>query len=502
MKRRRRSGLVPRIFVTSVLIGVLLAAVFAALLITISSRRTAVNAAQRSAAVLTTSFDLQTLVLDSETGIRGYLLTHEPVFLQPYDVAVKDLPGALSGLELAVVNDRGQLARARSIGLAIGAYLHDWARPAVASASRPVDKPLVAEGKRRVDALRAQFAYFDSIQSSLADAQRAHADRLATVGLTLGVIGLIATLVLMVASAVYIGRLVAPIRGVARAAGRVANDDLDVRVQEEGGAEVRELGAAFNQMAEALRRGRAELETKNAELKAQQGELQVLLDEVAFEKARVERFNEFTQALADEIELAPVADAVLTYLCADAGADVGALYVLDEITGQCHLSAARGVRAQALPDTVVPGEGIVGRALIERRTVTVAPGDAGLPVATLAGEQPARRELSLALLLGNEIAGVVTLARIEDRPFSAAEVAAAEMLADQAAGAVARARLSARPRAACGPFRACWTRLPIRSRWLVPIGRSCSKTSRWPIFERCWPTRSQLVTRSTCRARS
>jgi signal transduction histidine kinase len=55
--------------------------------------------------------------------------------------------------------------------------------------------------------------------------------------------------------------------------------------------------------------------------------------------------------------------------------------------------------------------------------------------------RPARHQLSVPLLLGGSTAGVVTLARVEDRPFSAEEVTAAARLTGQAAVAVARARM-------------------------------------------------------------
>ena len=39
---------------------------------------------------------IQVLVIDGETGIRGYLLTGDPSFLQPTDQARKELPTALN----------------------------------------------------------------------------------------------------------------------------------------------------------------------------------------------------------------------------------------------------------------------------------------------------------------------------------------------------------------------------------------------------------------------
>lgn len=50
-------------------------------------------------------------ILDAETGQRGYLLTGEPRYREPYDAAVKQVDGHLAALQLLYANRPSQLAQ-------------------------------------------------------------------------------------------------------------------------------------------------------------------------------------------------------------------------------------------------------------------------------------------------------------------------------------------------------------------------------------------------------
>ena len=53
-----------------------------------------------------------TLLLDAETGIRGFALSQDERFLEPYSEAFDRLPGALASLEELVGDNPSQLSRA------------------------------------------------------------------------------------------------------------------------------------------------------------------------------------------------------------------------------------------------------------------------------------------------------------------------------------------------------------------------------------------------------
>jgi signal transduction histidine kinase len=66
---------------------------------------------------------VETLLLDAETGIRGFDLAKRPEFLEPYSKAFERLPQALARLEELTGGDAEQLARARRVRFLAGRKL-------------------------------------------------------------------------------------------------------------------------------------------------------------------------------------------------------------------------------------------------------------------------------------------------------------------------------------------------------------------------------------------
>lgn len=62
----------------------------------------------RVAATATAHTRVETLLLDVESGLRGYLLTGRSAFLEPYDASIEVLPGALDELDRLAAGDTSQ----------------------------------------------------------------------------------------------------------------------------------------------------------------------------------------------------------------------------------------------------------------------------------------------------------------------------------------------------------------------------------------------------------
>ena len=76
-----RAGLTLRVLVASIVLAIIVGGTFAVLLNAISAERQAAGLALQSQTVLASANRLQRLVIDLETGARGYLLTGEDGFL-------------------------------------------------------------------------------------------------------------------------------------------------------------------------------------------------------------------------------------------------------------------------------------------------------------------------------------------------------------------------------------------------------------------------------------
>jgi signal transduction histidine kinase len=84
---------------------------------------------------------VETLLLDAETGVRGFDLAKRPDFLEPYSKAFERLPQALARLEDLTGGDPEQLARARRVRFLAGRKLELLGIIRQSSASGQGDSP-------------------------------------------------------------------------------------------------------------------------------------------------------------------------------------------------------------------------------------------------------------------------------------------------------------------------------------------------------------------------
>ena len=101
--------------IASGLLALLTGAAFAVLLSSVADLRGSERRARRSQEVLVVANRLERLVVDLETGQRGFAITGQARFLQPWRDARTALPGEAGTLERLVADSPGQQARARRI---------------------------------------------------------------------------------------------------------------------------------------------------------------------------------------------------------------------------------------------------------------------------------------------------------------------------------------------------------------------------------------------------
>jgi signal transduction histidine kinase len=273
--RLKSLSLALRMIVASAVLAALVASVFAVLINAVSGLNDATRREAHAKDVTAATLRLEKLVLDLETGVRGYILTGEDAFLKPYREARQQLDsGRLREFERLASTNPEQGRRARNLTTAIRQYEQDYAVNLlnIARFNPPAARDFVAreEGQRRTDEIRRHFTSFLAAENALAAASATSADRQADRAVGLAIAGLIASTLLIVLFGIYLARSTArPVRGVAQAATRLAGGDLSTRLDEKGPGpgEVGELKVAFNQMAEQLERGRAELESQNEKLR-------------------------------------------------------------------------------------------------------------------------------------------------------------------------------------------------------------------------------------------
>jgi signal transduction histidine kinase len=259
--------------IASALLALLIGAAFAVLLSSVADLRALERRARRSEEVLEVANVLERLVVDMEAAQRGFVITRQDGFLEPWRRAQVAFPEQAATLARLVGNDPEQQDRIRRITQATRSYLQDYSIPLVATARRdPAAARTPAatdEGRRRMDAIRAQFNQFLAAERGLAAARERRSDAAAQRAVAAAGVGLGGSILLIVVFAGYLSRaMVRPVRRAAAMADRLAGGDLGVRMAEQGVGEIGVLERSFNTMAGSLEQSREELAASRARIVA------------------------------------------------------------------------------------------------------------------------------------------------------------------------------------------------------------------------------------------
>jgi signal transduction histidine kinase len=261
--------------IASALLALLTSAAFAVLLLALRDQRSSAQLARHSQDVVAAGNRVERLLVDIETGTRGYLLTGDNRFLQSahageggFERASSELVDLTKILEqnetpgsLTAINMSGT---ARAIKLKGEAYIRDYFRPLIAEAERGDPAARSVEqtelGRVMFDDIRSNFSTLEQTEQRLAAERDNRASESANQATIAAFAGLGGTVALVGFFAAYLSRaIVRPIRQASVMAHRLASGDLSTRTPTTGVAEIGVLEKSFNTMASSLQRSQSEL---------------------------------------------------------------------------------------------------------------------------------------------------------------------------------------------------------------------------------------------------
>jgi PAS domain S-box-containing protein len=171
-----------RILARSVLLPLVLMALLAALFLwQISSLLSAAQAVEHTDEVISQANETQKLLIDMETGMRGYLIAGKPEFLEPYNRASQEINPALDELGRLVSDSPSQTSRVNAVRSQSATWMR-YARDVIAlkTAAGEFERRVTSgEGKQTMDSMRAQFDALIDQEETLRNG-RAQDTRLAT----------------------------------------------------------------------------------------------------------------------------------------------------------------------------------------------------------------------------------------------------------------------------------------------------------------------------------
>ncbi len=259
-----------QVLLSVVLVVVIAAAV--ALSLTVVSLRHAEDRQQHQLSPATLGLgQALALFVDQETGERGYIITGDAAFLQPYQLATRQLPDVLGDLRRQLASLPSAVAQIDRVRTAHDAWMRSGIGPELTAAMAgdfAKARALVRTGRGRAlfDALRHRVT---AAQATLAQLDRSATSQVRTLTNRLTIL-VIVSLVLL---ALLVGLLwrtlhrdvLGPLRAVQRYARAVAGGDLNRPVAATGPPEFRALGHDVEGMRRQLV---AEIDSTQAALEA------------------------------------------------------------------------------------------------------------------------------------------------------------------------------------------------------------------------------------------
>ena len=364
--------------------------------------------------------------IDMEAGVRGYLLTGEASFLEPYDSALARMKDDLGALRMLVADNRAQAERVDRIA----SLQNAWNAFASELIERRRNGGEVAEavrlgsGKRVTDDMRAEYAAFMEAEQNLRYQRNNDANRTAIVVVASFVLFTLVATGLMA----FFGR-----RRLLR------------------------LSGSYHAMLQEQAASGVSLEAQ-ARLRGAQTEL--------------------SGELVGELSAQELGRKVLTFFARRVGSPVGAFY-LRERQGTLRRVASYGfsAEAEASPQVLGPTEGLVGQTATERRRMLIEPVDAAyLKVNSGLGAMPPAAAVLLPVSSDGVVNGVLELGFLRTPGTEVHQLL--EMVANNIGSAVAAVRIREQLQDALAETRQLNEELQVQQEELRAANKGLEEQSR------------------------
>ncbi|MEU2175676.1 CHASE3 domain-containing protein [Nocardia sp. NPDC019219] len=241
------------------------------------------------------AYRLQNALVDQETGLRGYGITGDRQFLQPYQDGARDEAQSVARLRELLADRPSLLHELDAIESSARRWRTEYAEPlvaALASGSTSGTEPTSpARGKPLFDELRARFDVQNtSLAAAIADDEDelAHTRAVRDAVLAGMVIAFLLTGVLLT---VLIRRLIArPLGSLTDASLRVASGEFDHHIDAHGPADLVTVANAVESMRRRIVAELASSRAKEAVLAEQKTDLDLQAVELRRSNAELEQF--------------------------------------------------------------------------------------------------------------------------------------------------------------------------------------------------------------------
>ncbi|MGB5972901.1 MAG: response regulator, partial [Nodosilinea sp.] len=346
--------------------------------------------------------ELEAELSNAETGQRGYLLTGQPRYLEPYELALTEVDDLLQSLRQLTSDNSAvyvrlasleTLTEARLDRLQEGVRQRDTGGLAAAQSYILTD-----EGRQLMEQVRDLLAETKREEEGMLQQRAAQSQRSAQQTLYTIVYGIPAAVLLLSLVGWMLSRNISkPLSQLSDTAEKLAEGDLDIELHTNTDKdEIGLLTRTFNQMVTSLRQT-------------------ILVNEE--QRWLKTNLADLSQQLQGQRSLETLTNLVLTQVAPLVGAQQGLLYLLDPDSTPPRLRLLSSYAYQErkhLANEFALGEGLVGQCALEQQRIllTEVPNDY-IRIRSGLGTAPPLNIVVLPMVFEHQVQGVVELASFQ-----------------------------------------------------------------------------------------
>ncbi|WP_341527972.1 response regulator [Nostoc sp. UHCC 0302] len=349
--------------------------------------------------VLSQLEDLNAQLTNAETGQRGYLITGEQRYLEPYKAAIDVVDQKVKGIEKLTADNPNQQRQLGILQPLVAKKLAELKQTIALRQNQGLEAAqkvvMTDEGNQLMTEIRQIIQRMENEENALLKqrSQKAQIVSQQTLATIIYSIPLYALLLALIGFALS-RHISAPLKQVSDLAEKVADGDLTVSLpNSDRQDEIGVLRRTFNQM------------TVNLQNTTEKNEEQNWLKS---------NLAEFTQMLQGQRHLQSVARLILSNLAPLVGASQGVFYLMDSIDNEPVLkllSSYAYTERKHLASQFRLGEGLVGQCALEKQRIllTEVPGNY-IRISSGLGEASPLNLIVLPIMFESEVKAVIELA--------------------------------------------------------------------------------------------
>lgn len=384
------------------------------------------------------------------SAVRGFLMTGQEAFYQPYGMARARLAYNMSRLQSAAERDPAQTARLYQVTELIRHYEQGIAEPEVAAKragqSDAGQRVAAGSGLNYIEEIRkAGRSYIDFESSRLEKELSSVSLASRNVQLATWVGAAAAALLSLTGFLVFANSITRTTGALAAAADAISRGERGVVVKDTLDGEFRQVAEAFASMSmtlaaqeQELLAQQEELVAQNEELVAQGEELQARTLLLERQDERLQRLNRLGEAMIGTIDADHLGEQIVDEYINLFGGTAGALLLAGDYTDRLIVTTERWLSPQ-WRGAELPATGALARCVAQQAVVTALYPETHTRIAAWKTETPVIQEVYIPLVHTGRVLAVVVVACAQPSEVSEEATALWSGIARQAAVALAAA---------------------------------------------------------------